>query len=113
MSGSRELAEHLEEILGDIDGLDRRPFFGGWSLLAHGTQFAIVMDTLYLRVGEPLRAALRDAGSRPFCYRARGREVRVERYWAVPDEALDDPGALRRWARRAIAAQAPVPPRTS
>lgn len=104
MSGSRELAEHIQDLLAPLDGLRLRRFFGGWALTHQGTQFAIVMDTLYLRVDDRLRARLRRDGSQPFRYRSAGREVTVERYYSAPASSLDRSAALLDLARDAIRA---------
>jgi DNA transformation protein len=96
MSGTRTDAEHVLDLLGDDSGVSLRRFFGGWSLIRGGQQFAIVMDTVYAKVPAGHRAQWRADGSRPFQYQAKGRAVVVEAYWSVPDDALDNPAELRR-----------------
>ncbi|WP_441247174.1 TfoX/Sxy family protein [Kitasatospora sp. McL0602] len=102
MSGSRGLAEHVADQLASLGEVTVHRYFGGWALRSHGIQFAMVMDTLYLRVDDAARASYEDAGSVPFSYRAAGREVVVRRYWSVPVEALDDRAALGALARAAL-----------
>lgn len=51
MRASRELAEHLAEMLAPVGGVELKAMFGGFSLRAGGVPFAIAIDTLYLRVG--------------------------------------------------------------
>jgi DNA transformation protein len=95
MSGSRETAEHVLDLLGPDSGVRLRRFFGGWSLVRAGAQIAIVMDTVYVKVSRADAARWSDAGARPFSYQANGRTVLVRAYWSVPDDALDDPELLR------------------
>lgn len=106
MSGSHELAAHCEDQLSGIDGLTLGRFFGGWEFRSQEIQFAIVMDELYFRVDDGLRARLRRQGSRPFRYRGKqGRMVTVERYYSVPADVIDDPDSLSKLAAEAVAAQ--------
>jgi DNA transformation protein len=95
MTGSRNDAEHVIELLGPTSGVELRRFFGGWSLIHAGTQIGIVMDTVYAKVDEPLRGHWRDEGCHPFRYESRGRTVTVEAYWTVPPDALDNAELLR------------------
>jgi TfoX/Sxy family transcriptional regulator of competence genes len=103
MSGSRSLAEHAADQLSELGEVTLHRYFGGWSLRTRGTQFAMVMDTLYFRVDDTTRPAYEAEGSTPFTYNAAGREVVVRRYYSVPPEAIDDPAALCELARRALA----------
>ncbi|WP_322751968.1 MULTISPECIES: TfoX/Sxy family protein [unclassified Frankia] len=94
MSGDRSLADHILDQLQPIDGVTLRRFFGGWALCHHDRQFAMVMDTLYLRVDAAAGAAAEAAGAHPFTYRAAGRTVTVRRYYSVPDDVLDNRESL-------------------
>jgi len=80
VSGGRQMADYLAGELEAVGPIEIKRFFGGWSLRSRGEQFAIVMDTLYLRVGGDLRASLERAGGRPFTYQAKGKTVSVGRY---------------------------------
>jgi DNA transformation protein len=109
VSGNRERTEQLAAEVADELGLERRRWFGGWSLLRDGRQVAMVMDTLYVRVDGRLRDELDATGqSRPFRYRRRdGRDIDVDTYRSVPAAILADPDALC-----ALVAQAPPATRT-
>lgn len=96
MTGRRSVAEHVLDLLGDDSGASLRRFFGGWSIIRDGRQFAIVMDTIYAKVPAQDRERWRAAGSRPFQYQARGKTVVVEAYWSLPDGALDNPAEFQR-----------------
>ncbi|WP_416418276.1 TfoX/Sxy family protein [Paenarthrobacter aromaticivorans] len=102
MSGSRSLAEHAADQLSELGEVTVHPYFGGWSLRTRGTQFAMVMDTLYMRVDAAARLSYEAEGSTPFTYTAAGREVVVGTYYSVPPGAIDDPAALCALARRAL-----------
>jgi TfoX/Sxy family transcriptional regulator of competence genes len=59
----------------------------------------MVMDVLYLRSDDVLRAELEELGSRPFSYQASGRTIEVRGYWSAP--AVDE-AELRILATRAL-----------
>ncbi|MFK8908390.1 TfoX/Sxy family protein [Streptomyces sp. YS-3] len=103
MSGSRSLAEHVADQLAPLGEVTIHRYFGGWALRGHGRQFAMVMDTLYLRVDGAARSSYEKAGSTPFTYHAAGREVVVHTYYSAPAEAIDDRTELYALARAALA----------
>jgi DNA transformation protein and related proteins len=92
------------ELLAPLGAVRARRMFGGWGLYLDGRMVALVADgELYLKARAEDHAALSAAGSVPFVYRSATREVTMS-YWRAPVEALDDPEAMRPWARRALAA---------
>ncbi|MEU1509949.1 TfoX/Sxy family protein [Kitasatospora sp. NPDC005748] len=103
MSGSRSLAEHVADQLAPLGEVTLHRYFGGWALRSRGSQFAMVMDTLYLRVDGASRPSYEEAGSMPFTYHAAGREVVVRAYYSVPAEVMDDRDGLCALARAALA----------
>ncbi|WP_037901798.1 TfoX/Sxy family protein [Streptomyces sp. NRRL S-350] len=103
MSGSRSLAEYLADQLAPLGEVTVHRYFGGWALRSHAVQFAIVMDTLYLRVDGSARPDYEKAGSTPFTYHAAGREIVVRTYYSVPTEVIDDSAELCALARTALA----------
>ncbi|WP_131749036.1 TfoX/Sxy family protein [Frankia sp. Cppng1_Ct_nod] len=102
MSGHRDLAQHVLDQVEPLGGMTLRRFFGGWALCHAGRQVAMVMDTFYVKVADVQRPIWEAAGSRPFTYQAAGRTVTVRAYYSVPDDALDDRGALTDLVRHAI-----------
>ncbi|MEU9045193.1 MULTISPECIES: TfoX/Sxy family protein [unclassified Kitasatospora] len=102
MSGSRSLAEYVADQLAPLGEVTIQRYFGGWALRRHGRQFAMVMDTLYLRVDSAARSSHANSGSKPFTYHAAGREVVVHSYYSVPAEAMDDQAELCSLARTAL-----------
>jgi TfoX/Sxy family transcriptional regulator of competence genes len=109
MNGDRVRARRLAEEVAERFGLQPRRWFGGWSLLRDGRQIAMVTDTVYVRVNDPLRAEL-DAttDSEPFRYRrGDGREIEVDAYRSVPGNVLDNPALFGALLARAPAAVRP------
>jgi DNA transformation protein len=106
MTGNRVQAQRLAEEVAEHFGLEPRRWFGGWSLLRDGRQIAMVMDTVYVRVDDRLRAELdATADSKPFRYRrGDGREIEVDAYRSVPRNVLGNPAALGALLNRAPAA---------
>lgn len=102
MSGSRESARHFADLLAPLGSVTLHRFFGGWGLSLRGTQFAMVMDTLYFCVDDRTRPAYVAAGSEPFSYAAGGRRVEVRRYYRAAPDTLDDEDALGGLARDAL-----------
>lgn len=89
-------ADALARRVADAHDLERRRWFGGWSLRRDGRQVAMVMDTVYVKVDAIVRDLL-DAttDSHPFRYsRGEGRVVEVQAYRSVPEEMLQDAAAL-------------------
>ena len=104
MTASAGFAELLREHLAPLGGLSLRRMFGCTGLFSHGTMFGLVQhDVLFLRVDAGNRAAFEAEGGIPFTYRRAG-EVTALAYWTAPESLLDEPEALRRWARGALAA---------
>lgn len=102
MSGSPELLEHVLDLLGDAGPVESRRMFGGWSLQRDGFPFTMVLDDLYLRVDDVTRPAWEAAGSEPFRYTAKGREVAVRRYYRAPPDALEDGARLTELVEEAV-----------
>jgi DNA transformation protein len=85
-----------------------RAMFGGHGLYADGVFFAIVDDdVLYLRVDARNRAEFEALGCTPFEYPTKEGVHQAMSYLCAPDEALERPDAMGRWAalvaRRGVA----------
>jgi len=95
---AREVADSLAEM----GPITVTRFFSGAALRAGGAQFAFVMKgSLYLRVDAHGRAELEALGAVPFTYAGHAKTVTVASYVEAPDQIVDDPDELLRWARRA------------
>jgi DNA transformation protein len=78
--------------------------FGGQGIYRGARMIALeAFGDIWLKTDDESRPFFAAAGSRPFVYEANGRRT-VMSYWRLPDEAMDDPDALVRWARQAEAA---------
>ena len=96
--------EGLEELFAPFAVVSARRMFGGHGVYCDGLCFALsIGGDIYLKVDAETEAEFAAAGSRPFVYAARGREVQVG-YWLLPAAAFDDEDALRRWASLAFGA---------
>lgn len=96
--------EHLHELLDSLGRIAVRRMFGGHGLYCDGVFFAIVIDErLYLKADGESRGRFEQAGSAPFVYDARGRQIEMS-YWNAPDEAMDSADDMRPWAMLALQA---------
>lgn len=100
-AGFVAFVEELLEPFGQVTG---RPMFGGHGVYLDGLFVAIVWkDTLYLKASGDGKATCEAAGLRRF--RPSSAEPSYSLgYYAPPDDALEDPDALRPWVEIALAA---------
>ena len=99
--------EAVEDFFAPFARIRARRMFSGYGAYVDDACFAlIVMGDIWIKTDdETERAALKAAGSQPFAYeRSDGRSVSVGAFWKLPDAALDDEDALRRWCAPALAA---------
>ncbi len=96
--------ERLHELFSGVGPVSIRKMFGGKSIYRDGLIFAIDLgDELMLKADETSAPDFEAAGCRPWVYtHARTGRVTPMPYWSIPDEAMDDPDEMTRWARRAI-----------
>jgi DNA transformation protein len=73
--------------------------FSGAGVYRDGVFFALATSDggLYLKCDAKIEQRFRAAGSSPFIYGRDTRKVTMS-YWSLPEEALDDPDALKVWA---------------
>lgn len=103
MPVSPQLQSYILEALEPLAPVAKR-MFSGAGLFAGGIMFGLlVRDTMFFRVDDRTRQRFEDAGSEPFSYTRRGRKVNLGSYYAVPEDLLDRPDELLRWARDAVA----------
>jgi DNA transformation protein len=119
MANSHDFLAYITELMrdGGVPTTSRR-MFGGHGLYADGVFFAIVDDdVLYLKVDERIRAEFDALGCTPFEYATKDGVGHAMSYLRAPDEALERPDAMGRWAklslgaalRKAAAKKAPAP----
>jgi DNA transformation protein len=96
--------EGLEELFAPFAAVAARRMFGGQAVYADGLCFALDIDgEVYLKADAETERAFADAGSAPFVYAARGREVSLG-YRRLVAAAYDDEDELRRWAALGLGA---------
>lgn len=93
----------LEQLNRAVPPVRARAMFGGVGLYAGDVFFALIADdALYLRADEASRPEFESLGMPPF--RPFDEHGPVMSYYQLPEEVLEEPERLRRWADRAIAA---------
>ncbi len=96
--------DYLRDLFEPFGDIDIRRMFGGQGVYFDGLMFALVADgELYLKVDDTSKAEFSDAGSAPFTYTGKGKSVEMS-YWRLPEDALDDPDAMKQWADLGYAA---------
>ncbi len=116
-----EFSTHCLELLSVLGPARARRMFGGHGIDVDGCFIAIVTgERLYLKADAQTQAQFEAAGCSPFTYHRRGSKTVALSYWTAPDEAMESPALMRRWARlaldaalRAAAAKARKPVRPS
>ena len=104
MANTSEFANYVHGQLADLGEVEYGHFFGGVSFKLGDVQFAMCMNnTFYLVVDDKTRPKYVERGSQPFQYQTAKGTRRVQRYYQVPDEVLEDRDALAQWAQDAIA----------
>lgn len=102
----------LDDLVGDLPLVTRRPLFGHPAAFAAGQIFTFVADEERIAVRLPEERAFAEAmglpGSEGF---DPGHDGKPMRHWVVlPATLLDEPVTLREWVRRAhaLALRAPA-----
>jgi DNA transformation protein and related proteins len=99
-----EFVEHVIETMRAFGPVETRPMFGGWGIYHQGVFFALILeDALYLKTDDGNRAGFDARGLEHFTFEKKGERI-VTHYRAVPEEALETPAEMARWARSAYAA---------
>ena len=86
------------DLLGDLPGITSRAMFGGHALYKDGIIFGMIIDdTVYFKVDTTNQKDYQKYGSSPFCYRNKGKEIKMS-YWEVPEKILEDRALFADWA---------------
>ena len=108
MSASAEYTAYVLDRFANLAHLGQVEtcrFFGGVGLRYEQTQFAVIMDnTLYFVVNDTTRSKYERAGMTSFSYSTKKGRVHVRRYFALPEEILDDPQQLLAWMGESVLA---------
>lgn len=104
MSNTPEFVAHALDLLAPLGFVEARRMFGGHGLYARGVMFGILDDEeLFLRADDEARPAFTAAGCRQWSYQTKKGPVAGD-LWRPPDEAHEDPEAMRPWAELGLAA---------
>ena len=105
MVASDSFAEFLREQLASLGHVTTRRMFGKTGVFCDGLMFGMVRDdTLYFRVDDHNREALREAETYPpLNYEKKGSFIDLS-FWRAPERLFDEPDELVTWAREAVAA---------
>ena len=96
-----EFVEHVVEMLKPFGAVTVRRMFGGWGVYRDGVFFALIAgDVLYLKADEESAADFDRQGLEPFVFRKEGEDISTS-YRRAPDEALENPREMTRWAKAA------------
>lgn len=100
-----DFVAHCLELLSPVGAPRARRMFGGHGVYVDELFVALlVRDTLYLKTDDATRPEFEAAGGQPFRYARGSGEVEITSYWTPPEAALESPGEMLPWARRAMAA---------
>lgn len=96
----------IADLFADFGPVSIRRMFGGKGIYYQGVILAIELDgELMLKADQVSAPDFAVAGCRQWTYRGarHGKEVAMP-YWSVPESAIDDPGEMAIWARKAYEA---------
>jgi DNA transformation protein and related proteins len=105
MVASDDFAEFLCDQLAPLGRITMRRMFGKTGVFCDGFMLGMVRDnTLYFRVDDDNRAALKEAESfPPLNYEKKGGTIDLS-FWRAPERLFDEPDELVAWARAALGA---------
>lgn len=103
-----DFARYCCELLGSAGPCTAKRMFGGFGISTDGLTIAIIADlgsgqTLWLKASETTRELFEAEGCARFTYPVKGVPKSMN-YYAAPAEALESPGLMLPWARRAVEA---------
>jgi DNA transformation protein len=100
-----ELVEHACELFAPLGSIRTKAMFGGYGFYCDELFFAVFADeTLYLKADAESAETFRQAGGEPFQVTYKDGRQETMNYWTVPEEALENPAAMRPWGKLALAA---------
>ena len=89
----------LDQLRG-LGGLECRAMFGGFGFYAGGKFFGIIFKgRLYFKTSEATRQAYVERGMKPFRPNVKQR---LNSYYEVPADVIEDAAKLETWAREAV-----------
>ena len=102
MPNSADFIAHVLELMRPTAPARARAMFGGHGIYAGGPIIGIVIDDiLYLKTDEINRSQVTALALEPFVYLTKTEAKNSTSYFRAPDEALENPEAMRNWLRSA------------
>ena len=98
--------DDIREMFSGLGPVTIKRMFGGKGIYYSGLIIALEVDgEILLKADETTKADFAGAGSHQWHYEGKksGAPVAMP-YWAIPDEAIDDPETFGIWARKAYEA---------
>ncbi|MBC2773302.1 TfoX/Sxy family protein [Rhizobium sp. AQ_MP] len=93
----------IEDMFESVGPVTIRRMFGGKGIYARGIIFAVELRGELMFKGDDESAPLlEEAGARRWHYEGKSGKPVAMPYWTIPDEALDDPDLMAKWARIAL-----------
>ncbi|HYT98417.1 MAG TPA: TfoX/Sxy family protein [Casimicrobiaceae bacterium] len=103
MANTPGFVDHILELASPAGRATARAMFGGHGVYVDGTIVAIIIDdVLYFKTDERTRGAFVDRGLEPFRYESKDGAIHTTSYFRAPEEALENPPAMKEWLRHAL-----------
>lgn len=95
----------IEDLFYGLGPVTIRRMFGGKGIYLHGVIFAIELrGEMMLKADAASAPEFAEAGATQWAYEGKTGKPVLMPYWSIPEEALDDPDEMTRWARLACEA---------
>lgn len=95
----------IEDLFHGLGPVTIRRMFGGKGIYHHGVIFAIELrGEMMLKADAESAPQFEEAGAKQWAYEGKTGKPVLMPYWSIPEEALDDPDEIARWARLAYEA---------
>ncbi len=93
-----EFAEHVLELMANLDGVTNRRMFGGYGIFREGLMFALIAGgELFLKADAENRGEFEALELPKFTYH-KGEKAMHLSYYLCPEEAFQNSRAMRPWA---------------
>lgn len=100
----QEFADHVVDLMQSIGPVRARRMFGGHGIFLDGLMFALLADgALYLKADTQTAGDFVRLGLARFTYNKQGKAFALS-YYQAPEEVLDSPAEMSRWANKAYSA---------
>lgn len=93
--------DDIQDMFAALGTVSVKKMFGGKGVYSDGMIIAVEVDgDILLKADAASAPDFAAASCRQWTYDGKKGPVKMP-YWSIPDSALDDPGEMARWARRA------------